>query len=75
MNIQNLVWYIKCQGDFDYSVAGLERLGLKGLCDDYNIEYNDLSEAEKREFWEELIELAEEVEFKKQFDRTYSELD
>ena len=75
MNIQDLIWYIKYQGDFDYSVAELERLGLEEICRRYNIDYDEMTEAERNGLWAELIALAEEVEFKKYFEENYTELD
>lgn len=63
MDIWNVIWHIKVCGNFDYTESELERIGLEGICKEYNLEYSDLSEREKRFLWEELRELAREVEF------------
>ena len=53
------------------TVAELERIGLNGICIDNNIDYNDLTEAEKEAIWKEVIAIVEETEFKKQFAEMY----
>jgi len=53
------------------TVAELERIGLKGICVGNNVDYNDLTEAEKEAIWKEVIGIVEETEFKKQFAEMY----
>jgi len=53
------------------TVVELERMGLKGICIDNNIDYNDLTETEKEALWKEVIGIVEETEFKKEFAEMY----
>ena len=49
------------------AVAELERKGLERVCIESNIDYNDLTEAEKDAVWGEILGIVEEIEFKKEF--------
>lgn len=60
------------RSDFDYTVFELERKGLQRICIDYNVGYDELSEAEKEELWKELMAVAEEIEFKRYFEDIYN---
>ena len=53
------------------TVAELERIGLKRICIKNNIDYDDLTEAEKEELWKELTGIVEEIEFKKKYAEMY----
>jgi len=63
MRVYEIVKMIKRCGDFDYTVCELERKGLERICIDYNVDYENLTKAERKELWNELLGMAEEVEF------------
>ena len=48
--------------DFNYDLVELRTKGLKEICIENNVDYYELSEAEKEELWNELLEMAEEIE-------------
>lgn len=49
----------------------LERKGLQRICIENNVDYDELNEAEKEMIWKELIEIVEEIEFKKYYADLY----
>ena len=53
------------------TVTELERAGLRRVCINNNIDYGELTEAEKEAIWKEVIAIVEETEFKKQFAEMY----
>ena len=57
------------------TISELERIGLERLCREYNVDYDDFSEAEKEEIWKELIAIVEEIEFVREFSEMYMEED
>ena len=54
-------------------ISELERIGLERICREYNVDYDDLNEAEKEEIWKELIAIVEEIEFVREFSELYEE--
>ena len=55
------------------TISELERIGLERICREYNVDYDDLNEAEKEELWKELIAIVEEIEFVREFSELYEE--
>ena len=55
------------------SIPDLERIGLERICREYNVDYEDLTEAEREEIWKELIAIVEEIEFCLEFSELYEE--
>ena len=61
--------YIKLQGDFDYGIDLLEKIGLKGILGTYSLDIEELSTDEKEELWNELKQMAEENDFIREFEK------
>ena len=57
------------------TISELERIGLERICREYNVDYEDLTEAEREEIWKELIAIVEEIEFCLEFSELYEEED
>ena len=55
------------------TISELERIGLERLCREYNIDYEDLTEAEKEEIWMEAVAIVDEIEFNREFAELYEE--
>ena len=49
----------------------LERKGLRRICIENNIEYNELDGTEREEIWKELIKIVEEIKYKKYYADLY----
>ena len=54
------------------TVFELERIGLDRICIENNIDFEDLTEAEKEEVWQELLSIAEEAEFRTYYAEIYN---
>ena len=55
------------------TISELERIGLERLCKEYNVDYEDFTEAEREELWKELMAIVEEIEFNREFSELYEE--
>lgn len=70
--VYRIVEHVKKQETFDYTEFELERNGLQRICIEYNVDYDDLNEAEKEGLWKELMAMAEETEFKRYYEHIYN---
>ena len=70
MSLVNIyITYIKLQGDFDYGIDLLEKIGLKGILGAYSLDIEELSAEEIEEIWNELKQMAEENDFIREFEK------
>ena len=67
--VRIFVEYIREQGDFDYGIDELEKIGIKGIIALYGLDFEVLTEKEKQELEKELREMAREFDFMENWDQ------
>ena len=70
LTVQHIKRNLEVETEFE-----LERLGLERICIENNIDYMDLTEEEKEEIWNELMGIAQEIEFTKYYAEIYNGAD
>ena len=60
--------YIRKEGNFDYGLDDLERVGFIGILSYYRLDWEALTEDEQDELWDELKQMAEENDYIRDFE-------